>query len=162
PVRVARAAVLRRDVGTIAALDTIPAGGRPYVAAGHSCPRNAYWERFRETTGGMYGHGMELTPEQVAPMVARTHDAPRVQDEAMAESIVAAREAHNTLVIHANGSFHSNYHLGTVERVKRRDRGARQVVVTFLPIEDLDAANGRSQRKMGDYIVFTLAPARAD
>lgn len=146
----------------LAALDTIPAGDRPYVAAEHSCPRNAYWERFRETMGDMSGHGMQLTPEQVELMVWRTYEAQCVKDEAMAESIVAAREAHNTLVIHANGSFHSNYHLGTVERVKRRDRGARQVVVTFLPIEDLDAANGRSQRKMGDYIVFTLAPARAD
>jgi uncharacterized iron-regulated protein len=145
----------------LAALDTIPESDRPFVAAEHSCPRNAYWERFRETMGDMSGHGMQLTPEQVESMVWRTYEAQCVKDEAMAEAIVAARAAHGTLVIHANGSFHSNYHLGTVERVKRRDRAARQVVVTFLPVEDLDAANGRPQRKMGDYIVFTLAPAPA-
>lgn len=141
------------------ALDSIPESDRPFVAAEHSCPRNAYWERFRETMGDMSGHGMQLTPEQVESMVWRTYEAQCVKDEAMAEAIVAARAAHNTLVIHANGAFHSNYHLGTVERVKRRDRAARQVVVTFLPVEDLDAANGRPQRKIGDYIVFTLAPA---
>lgn len=145
----------------LVALDSLPEGDRPYVAAEHSCPRNAYWERFRETMGDMSGHGMQLTPEQVDAMVWRTYEAQCVKDEAMAESIVAARAAHNTLVIHANGAFHSNYHLGTVERVKRRDRAARQVVVTFLPVEDLDAANGRPQRKIGDYIVFTLAPAPA-
>ena len=145
----------------LAALDTIPESDRPFVAAEHSCPRNAYWERFRETMGDMSGHGMQLTPEQVESMVWRTYEAQCVKDEAMAEAIVAARASHGTLVIHANGSFHSNYHLGTVERVKRRDRAARQVVVTFLPVEDLDAANGRPQRKMGDYIVFTLAPAPA-
>ena len=145
----------------LVALDSIPESDRPFVAAEHSCPRNAYWERFRETMGDMSGHGMQLTPEQVESMVWRTYEAQCVKDEAMAESIVAARAAHNTLVIHANGAFHSNYHLGTVERVKRRDRAARQVVVTFLPVEDLDAANGRPQRKIGDYIVFTLAPAPA-
>jgi uncharacterized iron-regulated protein len=145
--------------GGLEALDSIPERDRPYVAAEHGCPRNEYWERFRETMGDMSGHGMTLTPEQVESMVWRTYQAQCVKDEAMAESIVAARAAHQTLVIHANGSFHSNYHLGTVERVKRRDRGARQIVVSFLPVEDLDAANGRPQRKLGDYIVFTLAPA---
>jgi len=147
--------------GGLEALDSIPESDRPFVAAEHSCPRNEYWERFRETMGDMSGHGMTLTPEQVQSMVWRTYEAQCVKDEAMAESIVAARAAHSTLVIHANGSFHSNYHLGTVERVKRRDRGARQLVVSFLPVEDLDTANGRPQRKIGDYIVFTLAPAPA-
>lgn len=147
--------------GGLEALDSIPDGDRPLVASEHSCPRNEYWERFRETMGDMSGHGMTLTPEQVESMVWRTYQAQCVKDEAMAEAIVAARAAHATLVIHANGSFHSNYHLGTVERVKRRDRGARQLVVSFLPVEDLDAADGRRQRRIGDYIVFTLAPAPA-
>lgn len=145
----------------LVALDSLPEGDRPFVAAEHSCPRNEYWERFRETMGDMSGHGMQLTPEQVDAMVWRTYEAQCVKDEAMAESIVAARAAHGTLVIHANGAFHSNYHLGTVERVKRRDRSARQLVVSFLPVQDLDAADGRRDRKIGDYVVFTLAPAPA-
>lgn len=145
----------------LAALDSLPEADRPFVAAQHSCPRNAYWERFRETMGDMSGHGMQLTPEQVESMVWRTYEAQCVKDEAMAESIVAARTTPGTLVIHANGAFHSNYHLGTVERVQRRDRRARQLVVTFLPVQDLDAADGRRDRKIGDYIVFTLAPAPA-
>lgn len=145
----------------LAALDSLPEADRPFVAAQHSCPRNGYWERFRETMGDMSGHGMQLTPEQVEAMVWRTYEAQCVKDEAMAESIVAARTTHGTLVIHANGAFHSNYHLGTVERVQRRDRRARQLVVTFLPVQDLDAADGRRDRKIGDYIVFTLAPAPA-
>lgn len=143
----------------LTALDSLPEADRPFVATEHACPRNEYWERFRETMGDMSGHGMQLTPEQVESMVWRTYEAQCVKDEAMAESIVRARAAHSTLVVHANGSFHSNYHLGTVERVQRRDRRARQVVVSFQPVADLDAADGRSQRKIGEYIVFTLAPA---
>jgi hypothetical protein len=78
----------------------------------------------------------------------------------MGEAVAAAMTEHNTLVIHANGAFHSDYRLGTVERVRRRAPRARIVVVTFAPVADLDAANGREKRTMGDYVVFTLAPRR--
>jgi uncharacterized iron-regulated protein len=142
----------------LAALDSVPETDRPFFAAENVCPRDEYWERFRQTMGDMSGHGMQLTPEQVEQMVWRTYQAQCVKDEAMAESIVAARAAHNTLVIHANGAFHSDFGLGTAARVKRRDRRVRQIVVSFVPVQDLDAADGRAHRKRGDYIVFTLAP----
>ena len=150
--------VARRGIG---ALDSIPETDKPFIAAEHSCPRNEYWERFEDTMGDMSGHGMTLTPEQVTAMVWRTYEAQCVKDEAMAESIVRARAEHNTLVIHANGAFHSDYRLGTAERVKRRDPRARQIVVNFAPVSDLDTANGRERRRIGDYVVFTLAPAPA-
>jgi uncharacterized iron-regulated protein len=145
----------------LVALDSIPEGDKPFIAREHVCSRNAYWERFRETMGDMSGHGMQMTPDQLEAMVWRTYEAQCVKDEAMAESIVAARAAHNTLVIHANGAFHSDYRLGTAERVKRRDPRARQIVVSFAPERDLDAVNGRERRKLGDYVVFTLAPEPA-
>jgi hypothetical protein len=34
------------------------------------------------------------------------------------------------------------------------------MVVSFVPVADLDAALTRDQRKLGDFVVFTLAPAR--
>ena len=141
------------------ALDSIPESDTPFIARENLCPRNEYWERFRETMGDMSGHGMQMEPSQLEAMVWRTYQAQCVKDEAMAESIVAARAAHNTLVIHANGAFHSDYRLGTAERVTRRDPNARQIVVSFAPVADLDTANGRERRKLADYVVFTLAPA---
>ena len=148
----------RRGLG---ALDSLPENDRALAARENSCPRNDYWERFRATMGDMSGHGMQLSPEQVEQMVWRTYEAQCVKDETMAEAIVAARTKRNTLVVHANGAFHSDYRLGTVERVQRRAARTRQVVVTFAPVSDLDAADGRSKRRMGDYVVFTLAPAPA-
>jgi uncharacterized iron-regulated protein len=145
----------------LVALDSIPESDKPFIARENVCPRNEYWERFRETMGDMSGHGMQMSPDQLEAMVWRTYEAQCVKDEAMAESIINARTTHNTLVIHANGAFHSDYRLGTAERVKRRDPRARQIVVSFAPIADLDAANGRERRKLGDYVVFTLAPAPA-
>ena len=142
----------------LAALDSLPATERAFAAQENLCPRDAYWERFRETMGDMSGHGMQLTPEQLQAMVWRTYEAQCVKDEAMGEAIANALTTPNTLVIHANGAFHSDYHLGTVTRLRRRAPRARTVVVSFVPAADLDAVNGRARRKQGDFIVFTLQP----
>lgn len=144
----------------LVALDSLPESDRPFIARNNSCERDEYWERFKGVMGDMSGHGMQLSPEQVSAMVWRTYEAQCVKDEAMGESVAAAMTEHNTLVIHANGAFHSDYRLGTVERVRRRAPRARMIVVTFAPVTDLDAANGRAKRKMGDYVVFTLTPRR--
>ena len=138
--------------------DSLPEADRPFVAAQNLCPRDEYWERFKETMGDMSGHGMQLTPDQVQSMVWRTYEAQCVKDEAMGEAVFNAMTTHNTLVIHANGAFHSDYRLGTAARVQRRAPRAKLIVVTFAPISDLDTADGKPKRKMGDYVVFTLAP----
>ena len=142
------------------AIDSLPAADRPFAAAANSCPRDDYFERFDEVMGDMRAHGMTPTPEERASMVGGMYEAQCVKDEAMGESIANAMTEHNTLVIHANGAFHSDYRLGTVARVRRRAPRAKMIVVTFAPVADLDAANGREKRKMGDYVVFTLAPRR--
>lgn len=145
--------VARRGLG---ALDSLPAGDRSLVAKDLSCPRDAYWDRFKATMGDMSGHGMQLTPEQVDQMVWRTYEAQCVKDETMGEAVAAARTQRNALVIHPNGSFHSDYRLGTAARVQRRLPQARIAVVSFVPVADLDAVNGKPHRKLGDYVVFTL------
>lgn len=142
------------------ALDSLPAADRPFAAAANSCPRDDYFEKFDGIMGDMSAHGMKPSPEERATMVSRMYEAQCAKDEAMGEAVAAAMTEHNTLVIHANGAFHSDFRLGTVERVRRRAPRAKMVVVTFAPVADLDAANGREKRKMGDYVVFTLAPQR--
>jgi uncharacterized iron-regulated protein len=143
----------------LAAIDSLPAAERGFVAERLDCPRDAYWERFRGVMGDMSGHGTPMTPEQAATMVWRTYEAQCVKDETMGESIAAAH-AKGAMVIHANGAFHSDFRLGTVDRAKRRSPKAKVAVVSFIPVADLDTANGKPQRKIGDYIVFTLAPER--
>jgi uncharacterized iron-regulated protein len=159
--------VPRRLASTVArrglvALDSLDDGDRAYVATENSCPRDTYWTRFQGVMGDMSGHGMQLEPAEVEAMVWRTYLAQCVKDEVMGESIAAARAEHNTLVIHANGAFHSDYRLGTVDRVRRRAPRDKIVTISFVPVEDLDAAEGRSRRKQADFIVFTLRPDRPD
>jgi uncharacterized iron-regulated protein len=148
--------VSRRGLG---AVDTLPVADRALIAAELSCPRDTYWRRFRETMGDMSGHGVQMSPAQVDSMVQRFYESQCVKDETMGEAIVHARQAHATLVVHVNGAFHSDYRLGTVERVRRRLPGARIAVVSFLPVGDLDRADGKARRRLGDWVVFTLAPA---
>lgn len=141
----------------LAAIDSLPADDRALIAQSLSCPRDAYWERFKATMGDMSGHGMQLTPEQVDQMVWRTYEAQCVKDETMGEAVAAAHTARQALVIHANGSFHSDYGFGTAERVKWRLPKAKIAVVSFVPVSDLDTVDAKSRRKLGDYVVFTLA-----
>jgi uncharacterized iron-regulated protein len=108
----------------------------------------------------MSGHGTPMSAEQVEAMVWRTYEAQCIKDETMGEAVAAAHLAAGALVIHANGSFHSDYRLGTVDRAQRRAPKARTMVVSFVPVADLDTALSRDQRKLGDFVVFTLAPTR--
>lgn len=153
PRRIA-SAVSRKGV---IALDSLDATERAYAARDISCPRDKYWERFRATMGDMSGHGPPRPPEEIEATVWRIYEAQCIKDETMGESVAAARSATNALVIHANGSFHSDYHYGTAARAKRRLPGARIAVVTFVPVADLDKIDGKANRKLGDFIVFTLA-----
>jgi hypothetical protein len=48
--------------------------------------------------------------------------------------------------------------MGTVDRAERRMPSARSAVLSFVPVENLDTADGKKIRKQGDFIVFTLKP----
>jgi uncharacterized iron-regulated protein len=141
----------------LAAVDSLPAADRAFVARDLACPRDAYWERFKGVMGDMSGHGTPMRADQVEAMVWRTYEAQCIKDETMGEAVAAAHSARGALVIHANGSFHSDYRLGPVPRARRRAPGARTLVVSFVPVADLDTLNGRPLRKIGDFVVFTLA-----
>ena len=77
-------------------------------------------------------------------MTERFYFAQCLKDETMASQspgrMRAAWPAAGGLVVHFNGSFHSDYGLGTAERAKRRMPGKRIVVLSLLPVKDLDVA----------------------
>ena len=62
------------------------------------------------------------------------------------------------LVIHVNGAFHSDFGDGTASRVQRRSPDAKIVVVSAVPIMDLDHIAPKMHRKQGDWVVYTLRP----
>ena len=136
--------------GGMAALDTLPPERMRWYAARRDCaPEGEYFRRFSEAMGGMGGHGGEGAVE-------RFYAAQCLKDETMAESIVRARQAWpGWTVVHVNGGFHSDFRLGTVERLARREPALRIAVVAMVPVPDPAAADLAEHAGRGDWIVFT-------
>ena len=153
--------VSRRGLKTV--LDSINATDRAFVAYDIDCPHDDYFGKFAKTMSDMPSHSGDSTKESAAEKAAtieRIYQAQCIKDETMSESVASAFAAAppRPLIVHVNGAFHSDYGLGTAERVKRRLPGKRVVVVSFVPVPDLDGADGGSRRTLADFVVFTLAP----
>jgi len=149
----------------IEALDSLSATDRALIARELDCPHDSYFDRFAKTVGDMASHGggaKALSPDEKRTLLERTYEAQCVKDETMGEAIATAFAAAppRALVLHVNGAFHSDYGAGAAERVKRRLRGKRVALVSFVPVPDLDAADGKPVRGLGDYVIFTLAPPK--
>jgi len=143
----------------LAGLDSLGPTERAQAAATFNCPRDKYYERFKTTMGDMSGHGQKVTKEEAQAMVDRFYEAQCVKDETMGEAIAAAHAKWpDAVIVHVNGSFHSDFGQGTAERARNRLANARIAVVSFVPAVDLDTADGKNIRKQGEYIVFTLKP----
>ena len=152
--------------GGLAVFDTLDVTTRGWTAAENACATDTkYGRKFTSLMGGAGAHGGAMPAESMA----RFYAAQCVKDEAMAESIARALDAHpDAVVVHAAGSFHVEEGLGTVERVTRRAkagqvqrRDVRQQVITFVPTADLDAVEAKAQRHLGDFVVYVHRAAAA-
>jgi uncharacterized iron-regulated protein len=141
------------------ALDARPEAEQAWFAHDRECaPKGAYFDRFRDA---MTGHEQDA-PSMDAATLTRYYESQCLKDETMAESIAQAYTAGSIggkrpLVISVNGSFHSDYGDGTVSRTRRRLPGKQIVVVTVLPVENLDTLKpDKDLRKRADWVVFTI------
>jgi uncharacterized iron-regulated protein len=137
----------------LGALDAKSDVEKAWFAADRQCPDgDDYFHRFAEAMGQHPGDAG----------VQNFYLAQCLKDETMADSIARAYAAGETgeigpLVVHINGAFHSDFHEGTAARVQRRLPDKRVVVISMLPVADLDAiAPAGDDLKRGDYLVYTL------
>ena len=139
------------------AIEALGEADRGYVAADLQCPLDDYYDRFAKT---MSGHPAgNQTPEQQTETVVRYYWSQCVKDETMAEAIAlaAARRSAPGPVVHYNGAFHSDFGLGTAERVRRRLPGRKTMVIAVLPVADLDTLSPEGDDlKRADYLVYTI------
>lgn len=139
------------------ALDTLPPERRAQVAQAIVCPEDDYYRKFVAVMGDMSAHGPTASPEDARARMMRTYQAQCIKDETMGESVARAWQP-GRLVVHYNGSFHSDYRLGTAVRARQRT-DARMIVVTAVPVKDLDAVKpSKDDRKRADYLLYVLAP----
>ena len=85
-----------------------------------------------------------------------------LKDETMAEAIAAGFARYDRkLVVHVNGAFHSDFGMGTAERVRRRLTDRRVAIVSILPVKDLDTLTPAGEDlKRADYLLYTFADTR--
>ena len=153
PRRIA-AAVSKEGKDAVAGL---PEADRSLVASDLQCPLDRYFNRFVESMGD-HPSGNKTAEEQRISM-ERYYSAQCVKDETMAESIAAAygKRSASGPIVHYNGAFHSDFGLGTAERVRRRLPGKKAVVVTMIPVADLDALSPTGDDlTRADYLVYTV------
>ncbi|MEP6778936.1 MAG: ChaN family lipoprotein [Gemmatimonadaceae bacterium] len=158
--------------GGLKALDTLNSNIRTQqIATDISCPRDDYFKLFSEVMSGGHGGQTATAPTNADSVKAakatedamtfRFYEAQCVKDETMGESVArslasAKASGGNALVVHMNGSFHTDYALGTAERAIKRAKGAKHIVISIVPTPNLDTVDAKSMRKRADYLVFTL------
>jgi len=109
-------------------------------------PPGEYWKRFAEVMGkpaDFSDHGLALW-----------FTAQCVKDEAMAESIERALCAPppGRIVVHCCGHFHSDYRLGTVERLLRRQPSLSIGVVSMRSADRDPARVDGELARAADYL----------
>ncbi len=104
----------------------------------HSAARPA------DTTGAPPSHGTRFTL-----------DAQNLRDATMAYSIVETLKATpGALILHVNGSFHSNFGLGTPEHTLRLHPKIRQLVVAILS-DGYPEFDPEHMQGTGDFVILT-------
>jgi uncharacterized iron-regulated protein len=150
------------------ALKTLSGDSAGWVAKDLSCaPTGDYYRRFVDS---MEDHPADAAarPADHTPTVSRQDlnrffEAQCLRDETMGESIALAYETgslggKHPLVVHFNGSFHSDFREGAAAAAHRRLSRQRLLVITLLPVADLDAATpDKTDRRRADYLIYTVA-----
>jgi len=139
-------------------IDGLSPDDRALVGGNLQCPLDAYFERFSQSMGSHPASGTEKTSSGERKATAeRYYFSQCVKDETMAESIAGALERSTRRpIVHVNGAFHSDFGQGTVERTRRRAEGRRIVVVSIVPVKDIDAAAPSAEDlRRADYLLYT-------
>ena len=111
-----------------------------------------YFKRFADEMGAH----PPATPEDTQ----RYFQAQCLRDETMAESVAQAYQTgtlggRRSLVVHFNGSFHTDFAEGLAADAKRRLPGKRIVIVSILPVADLNkVAPDEKEQQRADYLVY--------
>lgn len=141
--------VYRPLAKAVASAGPSAAKGDPWAAiAVDDRPEGEYFERFVRVMGADPAHAGEH--------LERVYAAQALKDDTMAESIaryLAARGAGAPLVVHWCGKFHSDYGLGTVERLLARRPELKVAVVSTLSGDAARALDG-DEARLGLFVLM--------
>ena len=124
---------------------------KKYLPRETNAPEGAYKDKF-------FGHmSRGEAPQAMQQRMDRMFAAQCIKDDKMAESIYDfLQEKPQSFIYHVNGCFHSDSHLGTVERLQQRAPGLKIAVLSSkdLPEDGNYLTVYENQKKIGEYIVY--------
>ncbi|HIU63611.1 MAG TPA: ChaN family lipoprotein [Candidatus Avacidaminococcus intestinavium] len=141
-------------------LDAIDEKDSAYLPRHTYAPEGKYKEKFMGYMSGM-NNSMAAARQRVEQMFA----AQSLKDDKMAESIFAYREANpNAVVLHVNGSFHSDAHLGTAEKLAKLDQNLKIGVISpkYMEVDGDYLKNYATDKKDGEYIIYVVREEKND
>lgn len=107
-------------------------------------PEGAYKDKFYAQMSSPAAL-MKMPPQRLAAVYA----AQCLKDDKMAESIAAFADAHqNMQILHINGCFHSDAHLGTAQKLEALRPELKVAVIT--PLE----RKQKGEKPAGDFVVW--------
>ena len=158
------AANVYRPIASRVARKGLAAGlGDPWAARSVDVSDGEYKRRFFDVMSE--GHGGAGGSEPDAAFLERVFAAQCIKDATMAESMaLAMAEAGEPapLVVHWNGRFHSDFGLGTVERLRRRVPDLNIAVVSMIETDDLDRDLVGDEIDQGHYVIMVPPEPRRD
>ncbi|MEZ6013765.1 MAG: ChaN family lipoprotein [Planctomycetota bacterium] len=144
--------VYRPIAASVAKQGVAAAKGDPWAAIDvDAAPAGEYYERFVRVMG--------QDPSHAGPRLQQIYAAQAVKDDTMAESIARyldERGADAPQVVHWCGKFHSDYGLGTVERLLARKPGLSVAVVSTLSGAEARALDDE-ERELGAFVFMVPA-----
>lgn len=110
---------------------------------------DAYAQKFNALMGPTTD---SITPLKHSPML----NAQTLWDATMAFSIAEVLKANkNSLIVHLNGSFHTENRLGTAEHLLKYQKNTKFLVVTMRYEEDFTKFDKAKHQDLGDFVILT-------
>lgn len=142
------------------ALDNLPAAEQKFIADSLVVLDDEYKERFLQTMAA--NMGMQHVSQMHRKMLESVYAAQCLKDDTMAESITNYRQEHaDTKVIHYNGEFHSDYHLGTAQKLKLLEPQLKIAVIASQPLAPGSQLEVNDKQK-GDFIIVFHRKPKAE
>jgi uncharacterized iron-regulated protein len=144
-------------------IEKLPAEQRTHIAAKHVVIKDRYREEFIDTMVANMG-GRDIAPHR-AKKFESMYEAQCAKDDTMAESILDYLDRNpGKKIVHYNGKFHSDEHLGTVQKLARLNEKLRIGVVSIQPIDhdDIMKRMPEKDRKLGNFLIYCRRLSNSD
>lgn len=114
----------------------ISAQDKMYLPQKHIIEYGAYYDKFKDyMSQGQDSKPMKMTLERIELF----YKAQCLKDDTMAESISLFADAHkDTKILHVQGSFHGDEHLGVVEKLNKLNPDLKTIVITPVEAKDYE------------------------